>query len=760
MAVHQDSKMKQFDKTLQDALEKFKILTPPDLSRHSLEAQSQGKTLREYVLENEIVTEKQILIVLSQSLHLEIIDLKKLTIEPSILEKIPLKFAWYYRILPIKINQNVLTVASFLPLDLKKQDEIRLHLGFQIENVLTTENDLLEALKKYYGFASDTIDKIMTKEPRKAQTPMTTSEQWIEDLEKKNEDPTVAGLVNQIILEAYKKRATDIHIEPYRDKVRFRYRIDGVLIDANLPDEAKHFLQSILSRIKIMANLSITEKRLPQDGSAMVKAKDQQLDLRVSTIPTPRGESMVLRILPSKVMLYSLEKLGFNKSNVEQFRYLLKKPHGIIFITGPTGSGKTTSLYACLNEINLPNRKIITIEDPVEYEMDGITQVQVNPKVNFTFSTGLRSLLRHDPDIIMVGEVRDLETAEIAIRTALTGHLVFSTLHTNDAASGITRLIDMGVEPYLVASSVETFVAQRLVRINCPKCKEEDQSANQAVKEEIVKSLNLSSTDVIRIYRGRGCDYCNQTGYYGRMAIAEVLVLNDSIRAAILEKPRSEYIKTIAMKQGLITLRQNGWKAVMDGLTTPDEIMNVTVKDEFVKVKTLETKPMTVEASRTLGLPKELNLVKIKKPETAKVQNDYESRSFPRTFEPVEIRYRLTMEDPHHPNALIAYGVEYTALTEDLSAGGLRFVSKVLMTISSVLELKITLDATQKNIQCLAKVCRVEEDSLSNIYTIICYYLDMTAPDKTNLNKFVESTLKKEAPPKINNQADVKESTV
>jgi type II secretory ATPase GspE/PulE/Tfp pilus assembly ATPase PilB-like protein len=754
--------MKQFDKTLQEALEKFKILAALDLSRYALEAQSLGKSLREYLLESEIVTEKQILIVLSQSLHLEMIDLKKTTIDQAVLEKIPLKFAWYYKILPVKFDRNILTVASFLPLDLKKQDEIRLHLGFQIENVLTTENDLQDALKKSYGFASDTIDKIMTKDPRKGQAMVSVSEQWIEDLEKKSEDPTVAGLVNQIILEAYKKRATDIHIEPYREKVRFRYRIDGVLVDANLPDEAKHFLHPILSRIKIMANLSITEKRLPQDGSAMVRTKEQQLDLRVSTIPTPCGESMVLRILPSKVMLFSLERLGFNKTNVEQFKYLLKKPHGIIFITGPTGSGKTTTLYACLNDINLPNRKIITIEDPVEYEMDGITQVQVNPKVNFTFSTGLRSLLRHDPDIIMVGEVRDLETAEIAIRTALTGHLVFSTLHTNDAASGITRLIDMGVEPYLVASSVETFIAQRLVRINCPKCKEEDTSANQTVKEEIAKSLNLNSSEIIHIYRGRGCDYCNQTGYYGRMAIAEILVLNDSIRAAILEKPRSEYIKTIAMRQGLITLRQNGWKAVMDGLTTPDEIMNVTVKDEFVKIKTIETKPMTIaESPRIMNLPRELNMVKIKKPDVTKIQNEYESRSFQRTFEPVELRYRLTMEDPHQPKALIAYGVEYSALTEDLSAGGLRFVSKVLMTNGSILELRITPDATKKSIQCLAKVCRVEEDSLSNIYTIVCFYLDVNATDRETLNRFVESTLKKpEASPKVNDQASIKESAV
>ncbi len=746
--------MKQLDKILKEALIKFNVLTEEQVSSAMAHAQQKGQPLRDFLLDEEIVNERQIVICLSQALHLQFIDLKTITIDPAILEKLPIKFAWYYKILPVRFDKNILTVVSFLPLDIKTKDEIRLHLGFPIDIALTTENDLMEAMKKYYGFASDTIDKILTKEPKKTLTSAIDNSQWIEDLERRSEDPTVAGLVNQIILEAYKKRATDIHIEPYRDKVRFRYRIDGVLIDANLPDEVKHFLPPILSRIKIMANLSITEKRLPQDGSAIVKTKEQQLDLRVSTIPTPRGESMVIRILPSKVMLYSLEKLGFNKASVDQFRYLLKKPHGIIFITGPTGSGKTTTLYACLNEINSPKRKIITIEDPVEYEMEGITQVQVNPKANFSFSTGLRSLLRHDPDIIMVGEVRDLETAEIAIRTALTGHLVFSTLHTNDASSGVTRLVDMGVEPYLVASSVEAFVAQRLLRINCPKCKEEDKTTTNAVKEEIVRSLQLNNTDVIKIYRGKGCDYCNQTGYYGRMAISEILMLNDAIRSVILEKPRSEYIKTMAVKQGFITLRQNGWRAVLDGITTPDEVMNVTVKDEYVKVKTLDAAKPAAPVNQTVMLPKEFHFIKIKKPDASKMQGDYEARAYARTFEPVEIRYRLTMEDQHNPAALIAYGVEYTALTEDLSAGGLRFVSKVLMTIGSILELKINMDASQKSIHCLAKVCRVEEDSLSNIYTIICCYLDMSAADRSAIKKFVDTTVNK-TPPTDNKLAKV-----
>ena len=346
----------------------------------------------------------------------------------------------------------------------------------------------MKLLKKYYGLASDTIDRILTKDPNKRNADG-NQETWVEDIEKKSEDPSVAKLVNQIILEAYQKRATDIHIEPYRDKMRLRYRIDGILMDANLPPEARHFLLPMVSRIKIMSNLSITEKRLPQDGSTVVRTKDQDLDLRISTMPALRGESMVIRILPTKSMRTRLEDLGLNEQNARKFRELIQSSHGIIFVTGPTGSGKTTTLYACLHELNRDDQKIITIEDPIEYEMDGITQIQISPKLNFSFAEGLRSILRHDPDIIMVGEVRDLDTAEIAIRTALTGHLVFSTLHTNDAASGITRLIDMGVEPYLVASSVEAFVAQRLIRLICPQCKEEDAQVPDTVRQEMSRSL-------------------------------------------------------------------------------------------------------------------------------------------------------------------------------------------------------------------------------------------------------------------------------
>ena len=730
--------MKRYDRILQESLIKNNVLSDTETKLYFSESRKEDVSLKNYLLTNSIVSEKQIMVALSQTLGIDYVNLSKLDIDPAVVQKVPIKFVWYYKVMPIKFEGEVLVIAVSNPLDVRDQDEIRVHLGMSIRICLCEEKLLLEAIKKSYGLASETVDKIMAKDLQSNNQTAKRKEDVVEDLEHETEDPTVSNLVNQIILEAYKRRATDIHIEPYRDQVRFRYRIDGVLIDANLPEHTRHFLPSILSRIKILANLSITEKRIPQDGSAVVKTKDQQLDLRVSTIPTPRGESIVIRILPSKVMLFSLEKLGFNKRSVEQFRQLIKKPHGVIFITGPTGSGKTTSLYACLNEINSAEKKIITIEDPVEYEMKGITQVQVNPKVKFDFSTGLRSLLRHDPDIIMVGEVRDLETAEITIRTALTGHLVFSTLHTNDSASGVTRLIDMGVEPYLVASSVEAFVAQRLVRVICPKCKVEETEVLPGVQEEIARSLQWEDDiQSIKLYKGKGCDHCNQTGFYGRMAIYEILLMDDHIKAAVLKKPRSEYIKKIAIKNKMRTLRQNGWQAVLDGLTTYDEVLNVTVKDDILaddpEVESETTKEISYEEKESDQIVR-----RIVKREDWIENNDYDARVHRRAFKELEVRYRLAKRDPQEPETLLSEGVEYTSKTIDLSAGGVRFVSKVLLSIGTILDMRVHFPSPSSTVSCLAKVCRVEEDCLSNMYTIVAYYLDMTTSDRSAVVKFIE----------------------
>ncbi len=727
------------DKILEDALLRNNLLDAAQIEQSIAKAKSAGQELRRYLVQSSTLTEKQIIIALSQASGLRMIELRKMSVDPAVLEKIPVKFAWYYKLIPISFEQNILTVAGASPLNVKTLDEIKMNVGFDVQLVLADEHELQEAFKRFYGLASDTIDRILSKEPSMADNKMIDNGQWIEDLEKKSEDPTVSNLVNQIILEAYKKRATDIHIEPYRDKVRFRYRIDGVLVDANLPDNVKHFLAPILSRIKILANLSITERRLPQDGSAVVKTNDQQLDLRVSTMPTPRGESMVIRLLPTKVVLFSLEKLGFSKNTISEFKKLIQKPHGIIFITGPTGSGKTTTLYACLNEINSSTRKIITIEDPVEYEMDAITQVQVNPKVNFNFATGLRSILRHDPDILMVGEVRDPETAEIAIKTALTGHLVFSTLHTNDAASGVTRLIDMGIEPYLVSSSVEAFVAQRLVRVICTKCKEEVTQPILGVKEEIVRSLKLKDASAIKIYQGKGCDACNYTGFYGRRAIYEILVLNDAIRAAILEKPRSDYIKRIAMREGMVTLRQSGWQAVLEGMTTPQEIMNVSIKDDVFKdeIFNIKNEERIDQSEQIKDKPTAIHHSKKSRPWDDR--NQYDSRIYQRVYESFDVHFRIVKIEPGTPDTLMSDGIDYTAVTEDISAGGLRFKNKGLLPVGTILELKINLKGYAKQIECLAKVCRVEEDSIDNIYTIMAYYLDISAVDRVAINKATQN---------------------
>lgn len=395
-------------------------------------------------------------------------------------------------------------------------------------------------------------------------------------------------LVNQIILEAYQKRATDIHIEPYRERMGLRYRIDGILYDANVPTEMNTFFSAIISRVKIMAKLDIVERRFPQDGRAIVRIGKEKLDLRISVLPTRHGEGIVIRILPTN-MLFDLAKLGLEKDDLVSLEKLISKTHGVIFVTGPTGSGKTTTLYACLNKIRNVTNKIITLENPVEYELEGISQIQISPEIGFTFAQGLKSALRHDPDIMMVGEVRDFETAELAIRIALTGHLLFSTIHTNDSAGGVNRLVNIGIEPFLVASSVEAFIAQRLLRVICLNCKKEDDTVNKVVKDKIIEEIKVFNNnkkefaevtginvDAVRFYKGQGCEKCNFTGYNDRIAIYEILVLSKEIKELILEKASSDRIRDKAIQQGMRTLRISGWIKVLEGVSTVDEVMRIT----------------------------------------------------------------------------------------------------------------------------------------------------------------------------------------
>jgi len=483
-----------------------------------------------------------------QSIKVPEINLKEVKIKPEIIDKIPAKFVWHYKFMPIKLEGDVLTVATATP-DNVLRDDLSQFLGFKVEMTRASEVDILEAIKKFYGVGAETVEKILEEEAVSGEGFEAAGLEEIkdEDIAKLAEEPGVIRLVNQILVEAHQKNATDIHIEPYQGKLKLRYRIDGVLYDAKVPSNIVRFLPAIISRVKIMSGLNIVERRLPQDGRAKVKIKNEVFDLRISTMPTPYGESIVIRILPT-TMLFSLEKLGFLSRDLKNFEELLKKPHGIIFVTGPTGSGKTTTLYTALSKIKEENKgtKILTIEDPIEYELEGITQTQVKPEIGLNFARGLRSMLRHDPDIMMVGEVRDFETAEIAIRMALTGHLLFSTLHTNDAASGVARLLDIGVEPYLIASSVEVFIAQRLIRMVCRKC------------------------------NGKGCEACNSTGYKGRSAMFEMLLVDEAIKKLITQKAPTGQIKKKAVSQGMKTLWEDGQEKIAQGITTQEEVLRVT----------------------------------------------------------------------------------------------------------------------------------------------------------------------------------------
>src|SRR3989338_207369 len=515
------------------------------------EAENSKFSFTELIVQKGVLKEPELLKIYSKNLGIPYLSLKVLTVEQAVIDKIPVKFAWYYKFFPIQLTERKLTIALSRLLDVNALDEIRLGLGLDIDFVFAASFDIEEMLKKYYGLGATTVEKILSEDtqPRSAGK-MDRADEGVEDIEKLAETASVGQLVNQIILDAFQKRASDIHIEPLRGDVRIRYRIDGELQEAKVPPEMKKFYLPILSRIKIMANLNIVERRLPQDGKARVKTRDQSLDLRISTMPTPHGESMAIRILPHKTV-FNLNELGFGKEQVKIFEDLIYRPNGIIFVTGPTGSGKSTTLYAAMNTLNTIKKKIITIEDPVEYEIEGITQIQVQSEVGLTFSRGLRSVLRHDPDVIMVGEVRDLETADIAIRSALTGHLILSTLHTNDAATGVTRLLDIGVEPYLVASSVIAFIAQRLVRVICSNCKEVEKEVTPDIKHKIRKELKLGPVADVKVYRGKGCEECNRTGYSGRVAIYEVLLMNEVIRKLIFMGSSAEEIKRRARQLGM-----------------------------------------------------------------------------------------------------------------------------------------------------------------------------------------------------------------
>ncbi len=559
--------LQQRKQILGELLAERGLVSSEELARALAEQKRTGEMLGTVLLRMGFVSSEQLLPILAEQVGIPYIRLAELSITPEALAKVPPRFASHYHLMPLNLTNNTLQVAIADPFDVQTLDELRLLLDCDVKPVLASKREIQELIHRHYGVGASAVEQLLDTGVITKASPVSTAE----DLTAKTDEASVISFVNQLMLSAVRDRATDIHIEPFDQIIRIRQRIDGVMYEIPLPQDLVKLHQAIVSRIKVMAKLDIAERRLPQDGRIKVRLDGQELDLRISVLPTSFGETVNIRLL-SSAMLFSLEQLGLSKDQLAILKSVIDKPHGIVFVTGPTGSGKTTSLYACLSKLNTPHVKILTIEDPVEYQLTGITQLQVHPKIGFSFAQGLRSMLRHDPDIMMVGEARDPETAEITIRSALTGHLVFSTLHTNDAAGGVTRLLDMGIEPFLVASSVLCFIAQRLVRVVCPSCAEE-----QPADPELLREFQVTEPLPPFLRIGRGCQQCKNTGYKGRTAIYEFLVVNEPIQQLILKRASSQEIAKAAQQiDKMRTLRQDGWQKILKGMTTPQEVLRVT----------------------------------------------------------------------------------------------------------------------------------------------------------------------------------------
>lgn len=519
-----------------------------------------------YINEEQLAEAISIQLGLAYTLPLEI------TPEPELLQLLSPRQAERYRAIPIRKEADRLVLATDNPLNLESFDELSQLLGCRIKITVASATQVTEALKKYYGSSSQSVAAVLEDlnetDLNQYESMSDSDVSTIAPESMANEAPIIR-LVNTIISGAVKSGASDIHLEPFEDEVKLRYRVDGVLHETLPPPKALY--PAVVSRIKLMAGMDITERRIPQDGRIKIRIDQRDLDLRVAVAPTLYGEGIVMRILNRESIMLGLEELGFSNQNLLEFSKLIAKPHGMILVTGPTGSGKTTTLYAALQRLNDPSRKIITIEDPVEYQLKGINQMQVNPKVNFTFAQGLRTIVRHDPDVILVGEIRDRETADVAIQSALTGHLVLATLHTNDAPSAFTRLIDMGVEEFLVASTVRGVLAQRLVRRICPHCSD---VYHPTPVEQEVSGLGKEALDGLR--QGIGCEKCNFFGYKGQVGLFELLVVTEEIERLVMERANAGRIREVAIGQGMVTLREDGLAKVKAGVTSISEVIRVT----------------------------------------------------------------------------------------------------------------------------------------------------------------------------------------
>jgi general secretion pathway protein E len=542
----------------------------------NLQAESKEK-IGKLLVDLGYVSEKDCLSVVSEHLNIPAISASDYPSVPVLDNVFSFRFMKQCKFVPIALENSVLTLAMTDPLDSATLDSVRQSTNYQLKTLLGAESEILDALERLYGSAASTLGRIVDGI---AEGDMENLSDEIEDIEQLKDlasEAPVIRLMNLLISKAIESRASDIHIEPFEKDLKVRYRIDGILHDVESPP--KKLKAALISRVKIMSKLNIAERRLPQDGRIKLKVLGKDVDLRVSTLPTLYGESVVMRILDkSNTSLYDIRKLGFPEDSLREFEALIRRPHGIFLVTGPTGSGKTTTLYSALSAINLPDKKIITIEDPIEYQMDGVNQIHVNTQIGLTFGSGLRHIVRQDPDVIMVGEIRDLETAEIAIRAALTGHLVFSTLHTNDAPSAITRLIDMGAEDYLIASSLIGVLAQRLVRVICPHCKAEEHPVPEMLDEIGYRRGDRRNGDD-HFFEGQGCEHCGNSGFIGRMGIYELMTINDDIRKLTVGKADSNQIRKKALEHGMRSLRDDGWLKVRQGVSSIAEVLRVTQEE-------------------------------------------------------------------------------------------------------------------------------------------------------------------------------------
>mgnify|MGYP001245670121 FL=1 len=546
-------------KRLGDLLVEAGVITPEQLD-YALKNKSKDEKLGDFLIRENFITEQQLIEVLEFQLGVPHINLSQYHIDPEVLQLVPAELAKRVQIMPIRKDKNRLFIAMADPMDYFAIEEVRMATGCHIETAIAAKDDLYRTIAKYYDL-QESLDKAMAD---LNDTTSETVEQQITD-----EESPIVRLVNQLISNAVLQRASDIHFEPLETKFRVRYRIDGVLrTERSLP---KHMQNMITARIKILGNLNITENRLPQDGRIKTTVNFRPVDIRLSTLPTIYGEKIVMRILDLNNAATSIDKLGFSEQNEKLFRYMISRPNGIVLISGPTGSGKSTTLYAALSELNQEGVNIITVEDPVEYRLEGINQIQVREEVGLTFATGLRSILRQDPDIIMIGEIRDTETAEIATRASLTGHLVLSTLHTNSAVESISRLEDMGIEPFLIASSVVGVIAQRLVRRVCRDCAE---TVPATLREK--ELFSKEGLQIEHMLRGRGCAVCNHTGYRGRIAIHEILPIDRTVREYILQRKGTPAIMDYMKREGYSTLLGDGFLKVLQGLTTTEEVLRVS----------------------------------------------------------------------------------------------------------------------------------------------------------------------------------------